>query len=204
MILNCLKKRNLENKIHLQSTCNNTEVYARDYIKVSQDKSYSLRIKAIAPDSTLVGNLLNLKTVKNNLFSIALCLSFEEVNVLFTGDVENSTIRALQDIWDLPDNFHYIKIPHHGSSSSSALIDFLERQKNTVFVEGIACSTVFKKAELPEREILKRYETIVEKVLCTSDVINSNSVAVIHSIFDINRREYSIVIEEFDEYEKKI
>lgn len=201
MILNCLKKRKLENKIRLQYTCNNTEVYARDYLKINQDKSYRLRIKAIAPDSNLVANLLSRKTVKSNIFSIALCLSFEEVNVLFTGDLENNTIREAQDIWDLPDNFHYIKIPHHGSSSSSDLIDFFERRKNSIFMEGIACSTVFKKAGLPEREILKRYENIVEKVICTGDIINSNPVAIIHSIFDISKQEYSIVFEEFTKYE---
>ena len=197
IILNRLNTRKSEHKIRLQSTCNNTEVYARDYLKINQDKSYSLRIKAIAPDSNLVAHLLNRKTVKNNIFSIALCLNFEELNVLFTGDLENNTIRNIKDMWDLPDNFHYIKIPHHGASSSSDLIDVLESQKESTFIGNIACSTVFKKAGLPEKEILKKYENIVEKVICTGDIINSNPVAMIHSVFDISSQEYSTVFEEF-------
>ena len=107
------------------------------------------------------------------------------------------TILKIQDTWDLPDNFHYIKIPHHGSSSSSDLINFLERHKESTFIGNIACSTVFKRAGLPEREILKRYENIVEKVICTDDIINSKPVAIIHSIFDISRQEYSTVFEKF-------
>ena len=190
-------KPRLKKNMNLQYTCNNTKIYAKDYLKMGQDKSYRLRIKALAPDSNLIGNLLNRKTVENNIFSIALYLNFEKVNMLFTGDLENNTIRAIQDTWDLPDNFHYIKIPHHGSSSASALIDFLEYQKEPSFIGNIACSTVFKKSVLPEREILQRYSNIVKEVMCTADAINSNPVAVIHSIFDINKRTYRTVIEEF-------
>lgn len=198
MILNRLKTRKLEDKIQLKYTGNDTEVYARDYLKINQDKSYSLRIKALAPDSALVANLLNRKTMENNIFSIALYLKFEMLNVLFTGDIENNTIRALQDTWDLPDNFHYIKIPHHGSSSASNLIDILERQQNPNVIGEVACSTVFRKAKLPEPKILKRYNSIFKKVICTSDIIGSSPAAIIHSRFDINRREYITEPMKFD------
>lgn len=195
MIQKRLKARKPEKKLYLQYTCNNTEVYIRNYLSSVQDKEYRLRIKALAPDSVLVANLLNRKRVNNNVFSIVLCVQFANLNILFTGDVENATIQNVKGYWNLPDNlpdnFHYIKIPHHGSSSSSALIDFLEVQKNPDFIGNVACSTVFVKAKIPEKKILERYENIVEKVICTSDIISSAPVAIIHSRFDVNKLEYS-------------
>lgn len=189
MIQNRLKVRKPEKKLRLQYTCNNTEVYIRDYLSSVQDKEYRLRIKALAPNSVLVANLMNRKRVSNNIFSIVLCVQFEKLNALFTGDIENTTIQSTKDCWDLPDNFHYIKIPHHGSSSSSALIDFLEVQKNPAFIGNVACSTVFAKAKIPEKEILERYGHIVEKVICTSDIIGSAPAAIIHSRFDVDKLE---------------
>ena len=188
IILNRLKQRKRENKILLQTTCNNTEVYERDYLDINQDKSYSLRIKALAPASSMIENLLNRKAIENNIFSIALCLQFDMLNVLFTGDIQNNAIRALKNIWDLPDNFHYIKIPHHGSSSSSELIKFLASQKKPTFMGNFACSTVFSKAHLPEKEILREYNSIAQNVICISDFIGEASVAIIYTRFDIIKK----------------
>ena len=192
MFLKRLKQRKNENKIQLKYTSNGMNVYSGNYMSSLRDKSYSLRIQALAPDSTLVGNLLNRKTIENNIFSIALCLQFDMLNVLFAGDIQNNTIRALKNIWDLPDNFHYIKIPHHGSASSSNFIDFLESQKKPIFTGSVACSTVFSKAGLPDKKILERYRFIVKDVICTSDFIGEADAAIIYVRFDIDKKTYTI------------
>ena len=191
-ILSRLKQRKNANKIQLQYTSNGMEVYSAEYLSKSQDKSYSLKIKALAPAAALIGNFLNRKTIENNIFSIALYLQFGMLNVLFTGDVENNTIRALQNTWDLPNNFHYIKIPHHGSQSSSKFIDLLESQKKPTFTGSTACSTVFSKVGLPDKKILKRYDSIVRDVICTSDFIGESDAAIIYVRFDIDRKIYTI------------
>lgn len=70
-----------------------------------------------------------ISTNENNN-SIVLLISIEEINILLTGDVE-------LDVWNrienkIPDDVHFLKIPHHGSSNGT-----VKKDKTTPWLEKV-------------------------------------------------------------------
>jgi ribonuclease BN (tRNA processing enzyme) len=98
----------------------------------------------------------------NNLFSIGLeivlKLKSEDIRICLTGDLDNDVIEKMKDkkINRIFRRNTILKIPHHGSSNASELIDF---KYNTDIAYKYAITTSFKKVEspLPKKEILDKY-----------------------------------------------
>ncbi|NWF93928.1 MAG: DNA internalization-related competence protein ComEC/Rec2 [Syntrophaceae bacterium] len=103
------------------------------------------------PDSSLLNN-----------HSLVMMTQFKNIRILLTGDIEKEAEdRMLRKGHAL--SADVLKIPHHGSPSSSSL-DFLRRVKPTHAVLSVAGHPI---GRLPHPEVLKRYEELGTKIYRT-------------------------------------
>jgi competence protein ComEC len=102
-------------------------------------------------------NLLDL-----NNSSLVLKLRFKNISVLLVGDIgKEAEGRMLRKGYSLRADI--LKIPHHGSSSSSSPL-FLERVKPTYAILSVGERNI---GRLPHPEVLKRYLQLGSKILRT-------------------------------------
>jgi competence protein ComEC len=125
-------------------------------------------------------NLWNL-----NNSSLVMGLRFKNVSILLTGDIEKEAEEQMLRK-GFPLQADILKIPHHGSSSSSTLL-FLERVKPIYAVLSVGERNI---GRLPHPEVLKRYEQLGAKIFRTDRhgaitvVTDGDSVKVIPFIKD--------------------
>jgi competence protein ComEC len=97
-----------------------------------------------------------------NNSSLVLKLQFKNVSVLLAGDIEKEA-----EGWMLrkgyPLGADLIKVPHHGSSSSSSPL-FLEKVKPAYAVVSVGERNI---ARLPHPDVLKRYEQLGSRIFRT-------------------------------------
>lgn len=111
-------------------------------------------------------NIVVNKTNTANNISISLAIRFGECNFYFGGDVENPSINMV-DATKLCD-LNFIKIPHHGSKSSSKLPKIITSQLRDS-IKSIAITTCFKKTHIPTTEILDKYKNCCKLILRTDN-----------------------------------
>ncbi len=97
-----------------------------------------------------------------NNSSLVLKLRFKNVSVFLTGDIgKEAEERILRKDYLIRSNI--LKIPHHGSSSSSSPL-FIEKVKPTYAVLSVGERNI---GRLPHPEVLKRYERLGAKIFRT-------------------------------------
>jgi competence protein ComEC len=97
-----------------------------------------------------------------NNSSLVLRLRFKNVSVLLAGDIEKEAEgRMLRKGYLL--SAEMIKVPHHGSSSSSSLL-FLDRVKPAYAILSVGERNI---ARLPHPDVLKRYERMGTEIFRT-------------------------------------
>ncbi len=97
-----------------------------------------------------------------NNSSLVLKLQFKNVSILLAGDIEKEA-ESLILRKGYPLRADILKIPHHGSSSSSSL-PFLERVKPTYAILSVGERNI---GRLPHPDVLKRYEQLGTRILRT-------------------------------------
>lgn len=95
--------------------------------------------------------------------SIVCKLKYKDVDILFTGDIEEEVEQPLQKNYSNFIKADILKVPHHGSSTSTTL-PFLVRSKPEYSI--ISCGA-YNKFNHPSVNILYRLENIGSKVLRT-------------------------------------
>lgn len=140
----------------------NDDIYEQYYYdkKVIKD----IRIKTLSPISRIIkSRFLVGKTLSNmNEFSICLSLKIGDFDILLGGDTEDTTINniVLSELYKV---FDIIKIPHHGSSGSLALLNKIDKSKKV----AVSCSTTYSSNGLPVEETVEKYLNCSEKLFCT-------------------------------------
>jgi competence protein ComEC len=95
----------------------------------------------------------NLRDMNNS--SLVMKFQFKNVSVLLTGDIGKEAEEQILRRGD-PLKADILKIPHHGSSSSSSPL-FLERVKPTYAILSVGERNI---GRLPHPEVLKRYSQL--------------------------------------------
>jgi len=103
---------------------------------------------------------------KNPLFlnnqSLVIKLQFKNIGVLLAGDIgQEAEYRMMRQGYSLKADI--LKIPHHGSSSSSSP-DFVQRVKPTYAILSVGDRRI---GRLPHPEVLKRYQQVGAKIFRT-------------------------------------
>lgn len=125
-----------------------------------------ISVWALSPHSTRINYLLEKHaTMHKNDLSISLMVGIGKDNAnkfLFFADVENDDVDLFYpQAFEEP---HFVKIPHHGSSSSDLLPKKLVCPPTKL---PVACVTIYKSQKLPEIEVLQKYCSIFQQVDCT-------------------------------------
>src|SRR4030042_6311179 len=97
-----------------------------------------------------------------NKSSLVIKLQFRNISVLLPGDIEKETEERLLRM-NFPLMANILKVPHHGSSSSSSSL-FLQRVKPDY---GILSVGERNTGKLPHPEVLKRYQQLGTKIFRT-------------------------------------
>jgi competence protein ComEC len=97
-----------------------------------------------------------------NNHSLVIKVQFEKTSFLLTGDIQKEAeYRILRTGHPLRSDL--LKIPHHGSASSST-VPFLQRVKPTFAILSVGERNM---GRLPRPEVLKRYEEMGSKIFRT-------------------------------------
>lgn len=134
---------------------------------------YKFYIHSISPFYNLILSQYDNAKLKNNHFSVALLMEFEGINLIFASDIEERTIKRFYDNVSLPDEIHYIKIPHHGSDKSKIFLEFLDY--SGINNHLVSCSTVYSNAKLPSISLLNDYKSRSSRTFCTNCKIKTNT-----------------------------
>ncbi len=118
------------------------------------------------------------ENINKNDYSMMLVFEIDNINLLFCSDCENEVIDRIE-LDEIPDNIYYFKIPHHGSNTSSHIIEnWIEENKK---IDIAVCGTRTKN-NTTNIEILNGY------------YYNSNEVHMTASINkDYNVNNYGII-----------
>ena len=107
----------------------------------------------------------NLRDRDINDDSLVLKLSYGEVDILFTGDIERAAeLRLAESGMDL--HAEILKVPHHGSKTSSSP-EFLSLVRPKFGIFSLSARNPYK---FPPRQILRRYRNFRCKVLRTDEL----------------------------------
>jgi competence protein ComEC len=97
-----------------------------------------------------------------NNHSLAMRLQFKKIGLLLAGDIQKEAeYRILRTSYPLRSDL--LKIPHHGSASSSTL-PFLQRVKPRFAILSVGERNI---GRLPRPEVLKRYEEMGSEIFRT-------------------------------------
>jgi len=97
-----------------------------------------------------------------NNYSLVMKAQFKNVGILLAGDIEKeSEYRMLREGYPLKADI--LKVPHHGSSSSSTLY-FLQRVKPTYAILSVGEQNI---GRLPHPEVIRRYQELGMKIYRT-------------------------------------
>jgi competence protein ComEC len=147
-----LKKILAEKKIRTESLSEKTPPQVINGVEIS-----FLNPPAWDPPQRNAQSLSNL-----NNSSLVMKLRFKNISILLTGDIgKEAEGRILRK--DYPLGSDILKIPHHGSSSSSSPL-FLERVKPTYAILSVGERNM---GRLPHPEVLKRYSRLGAQVYRT-------------------------------------
>lgn len=147
------------------------------------DTVHKMEVRCIAPIPSISAKQSSKSSINPNDLCVAIIVELilkngRKMHFLFSGDIENevlSEIHRLQESYEIPDTYNFIKIPHHGGRSAEKVKEILNGKEKSEY----AATTIFLKddeAELtnPEIELLKEYKSYVNNIGCTSDVVNRN------------------------------
>lgn len=145
-------------------------------------KEIPFSLFCLTPPSKNIANSKFNRSIAINDFSISLLLSFANRNFLYGGDIENKSISYLIDDNNYIDNLSFIKVPHHGSSSSNKLFEMISIDENTV-----CAITNYHNGyiSLPESEIIDKYYHCSNEVF-VYDEKNEYDYGILKSVFTIS------------------
>lgn len=148
--LNRLKRR----------TVSNVSITAGGYNEIKSikfvglDKNVMVSVNAVTPISSILSNYIknNSRNIDKNELSISFIINIDDYYFYFGGDTVNKHIDAINPAF--LEQCRFVKIPHHSSTTSINLINYLPQKIDT------ACTTIFSAHNLPKEAVLQQYYPI--------------------------------------------
>lgn len=151
-LFDTLKKESCKRKTNVYTVSDNKDLlyYRDDILFLYDDYDFLLKMESFAPNSGLIREKSLDGDFNKNDYSIGFTMSLGGDILMFTGDMGNTTIAELIK---LPNQPYFLKIPHHGSETSSEMLDVLDSV-------NVVCSTVYRKGKnnLPSQNIINSYK----------------------------------------------
>ena len=119
-----------------------------------------------------------------NDISISLLIKFGQLNFYFGGDSEDNHICMIEEkkLKDLD----FIKIPHHGSFSSSKLIEKIDKSyRKERPATSVSTSFVCGQSRLPEKKILEQYQKYSDRVFLTESDPHKDNYGIWKFVYNI-------------------
>lgn len=151
------------------------------FIDLQTNCEIIFEILALAPCSPIIRRRWESGEVRQkNDLSIATIFKIGEINLLFSGDIENQTISLIADYHF--ENLSYIKTAHHTSTTSTNLISKIEDNCSNSIASAV--STIYKTHNLPHADVVEKYKKIVDKFYSTGlgDDTNGYTKTVFHIV----------------------
>ncbi len=121
-----------------------------------------VEISFLNPPAGSAGPVRHRNPAYLNNQSLVIRLRFKNIVLLLTGDVEKEAEERMVRK-GYPLRAHILKVPHHGSSSSSSLI-FLEKVNPDHAIISVGERTI---GRLPHPEVIERYKRLGSKIFRT-------------------------------------
>ncbi|MCQ2340634.1 MAG: hypothetical protein MJZ79_07670 [Paludibacteraceae bacterium] len=131
-----------------------------------------------------------LKSFNKNDISIAFNIHFGAYRFFFGGDAMNFSLSRI-DNNRLRDTV-FIKIPHHGSSTSDILPSLYEKAltypigKKKTTITSVTTTFEDHPTHLPEMGVLDKYKGIVKKILQTQGTIQNDNYGIWSFVYTLN------------------
>lgn len=156
------------------------------------DKSYELNIVALTPvSSVLEKRILQGKENTPNDYSISLLVSIGGVSFLFSGDIQDITIKKIDTSY-LPDKIDYVKIPHHSSKHSLSLLNWFSKSNKS----SISCTTEYSISNLPDKGVIDKYKLYFNEIYFTNEKSeNDNGLGIVHTVYDVTGNSFFTSVE---------
>ena len=177
----------------LKSTSDQKVLFEQKYIGTDNNK-IDIKVTAITPISHRVENVKLTSTTNHNEFSVMFLMQINDYNLLFTGDVENGTINEVEKEIQIK-NVHYLKIPHHCSTTSKNITNIIDNSQ----LEDMVCATTISAGyKLPNIELFNWYKKQFENTYCSSkayfDSSNKNEqYGIIKTTYFMDLRKHQVI-----------
>ena len=139
-----------------------------------KNRKIKFEIRALTPYNTYsFSKMVNAEeNINKNDYSMMLVFEIDNINLLFCSDCENEIIDKIE-LDEIPDDIYCFKIPHHGSKTSSHIIEnwFEENKKIDIAI----CGTRTKN-NTTSIEILNGYYDNSREVHLTASTIKEDNI----------------------------
>lgn len=154
---------NSDSQYNVYSVSDRKDMMFYDSVCFQKDTNeYPLEITSYAPNSQIIRKQHYMDEFIKNDRSIFFVLALGNVRIFSTGDVEDATLERIPSSY-FKNNVHIMKIPHHGSKTSTKMLDLGWDECD------IACSTVYRSggSDLPLPNVMNEYSKLTQHLICT-------------------------------------
>lgn len=148
---------------------------------------FSLRSFLPISQNTYLGEF-NEYNMEENGFSVGLILQLGEFCAIFASDCHNRYIQKIDQLY-FSDYCDFLKIPHHGSKTSTKIVDYFNTAINNDYY--ITAASVTKKTtKLPCDDALNKYKKVCENILYTDELPNNCNYGISIVSVDVTDSEF--------------
>lgn len=146
-----------------------------NFVKGISKYEFSIRSFLPISQNTYWGEF-NDKNIEENGFSVGLLLQLGEFCAIFASDCNDKYIKKIDQLY-FSDYCDFLKIPHHGSKTSTKIIDCFSAAINRGY--NITAASVTKKTvKLPDNDAIRLYTKVCDNILYTDAIPNGYSYGI--------------------------
>ncbi len=162
-----LRKEAHKHRVSVANEYEYSQVLTQPLVDIS-GKKLVLDVKSLAPIYSYIEYYkVNDVDYAKNIYSIVLVVNIGGRKFLFTGDVEDRTIKYM-DLEQIEDIF-LLKVPHHTSDSSVTMWEYYNNKYEEQNKEiPLAMTSIYKRYGHPNPDMVNRYKRICHNFYCTN------------------------------------